>query len=316
MRYFVTGGAGFIGTNLVEKLLSEGGEVVAYDNLSTGRKRHLDAFLTNPRFTFLEGDVLDASALTEAIARADVVFQLAANSDIRYAAANPDVELQQSIVATFNVLKAMHHNSVSNIVFTSSSTIYGDLGERVLPEDFGPPMPISFYGAGKLAGEGLISSFCHMCDMKGWIFRFANIVGTHLTHGVIFDFIRKLRKDPSQLEILGNGKQTKPYLHVTECVGGMLWGLRNSDQEVSIFNLSPPDAISVDEIARTVVEEMGLKNVAFTYTGGEGGWKGDVPRFRLDGGRLRKLGWQPTMSSGDAVRRAVREALSENDAFR
>lgn len=316
MRYFVTGGAGFVGTHLVERLLSEGGEVVAYDNLSLGRKEHIAPFLGNPRFQFIRDDVLNTGPLTEAMGKADVVFHLAANSDIRAGSKDPKLELEQGIVSTFNVLEAMRDNSVGKIVFTSSSVIYGDAGGRELTEDFGPLIPISFYGSSKLAAEGLVSSFCHMFDMRGWIFRFANIVGKGLTHGVLFDFIRKLRSNPNSLEILGDGEQSKPYLDVSECVEGMLHGLRNADERVNIFNLTPPDAVSVARIARIIVEEMGLKDVAFSYSGGEGGWKGDVPRVRLNGDRLARRGWRAKMSSEEAVRTAVREVLSQDEIFR
>ncbi len=311
MRYFVTGGAGFIGRRLVERLLSEGVDVVVFDNLSSGTGEHIAALSTNPRFRFVRGDLLDNGSLTESMAGSDVIFHLAANSDIRRAEENPEIELHQGIIATFNVLQAMRQNSVPKIVFSSSSTVYGDTGGQVLREDFGPLMPISFYGASKLSAEGLVCAFCHMFGMKAWIFRFANIVGRGLTHSVTLDFVRKLRKNPRQLEILGDGKQTKAYLHVSECVEGMLWALRNSGETVNIFNLSSEDAITVDEIARIVVEEMGLKEVAFTYTGGRGGWKGDVPQVRLNSKALRRLGWQTKMNSGQAVRTAVRELLSE-----
>jgi len=312
MRYFVTGGAGFVGVSLVERLLLQENEVIVYDNLSSGRKEHLTTLLANPRFQFLEGDVLNVNKLVESMNGAHVVFHLAANSDIRPGEKSSDVELHQGIIATFNVLQAMKPNGVSRIVFTSSSTIYGDARGQELTEEYAPLIPISFYGGSKLAAEALISAFCHMSDMKAWIFRLANIVGKGLTHGVIFDFIRKLRNNPHQLEILGDGKQTKPYLHVTECVEGMLHGLNNADDTVNIFNLSPPGTLSVDQIATIVVEEMGLGNVAFSYTGGNGGWKGDVPRVRMNSGRLRELGWEAKMSSEHAVRTAVREALSEN----
>jgi UDP-glucose 4-epimerase len=315
MRHFVTGGAGFVGMHLVDRLLSEGNEVVVYDNLSMGRREHVARFLDHPRFRFVHDDVLNIAPLTEAMGGADVVFHLAANSDIRSAIENPDVELKQGILATFNVLQAMRANSARRMVFTSSSVIYGDAGGEELSEDFGPLVPISFYGAGKLSAEGLVCAFCHMFDMQGWIFRFANIVGSGLTHGVLLDFIRKLRNDPRRLEILGSGSQSKPYLHVRECVEGMLWGLKNSNERVNIFNLASPDTLSVDRIAQIIVEEMGLKNVVFEHTGGEGGWKGDVPRVRLDGNRLARLGWRAKMNSEEAVRAAVKEVLSEDEQF-
>jgi UDP-glucose 4-epimerase len=274
MRYVVTGGAGFIGTHLVERLLSQGNEVVVYDNLSSGKEEHLAPFFSNPQFSFVRGDLLDLPALTDASRKADAAFHIAANSDIRHGEKNPNVE------------------------------------------DSGPLLPISMYGASKLSAEGLISAFCHMFDKKAWIFRLANIIGKGLTHGVIFDFIRKLRKNSRELEILGDGEQTKPYLHVRECVDGILQAMLNSNEPVNLFNLSPPDAVSVNRIASIVVEEMGFDDVAFHYTGGPAGWKGDVPRVRLNSLKLRKLGWQTTMTSEQAVRTTVREVLSEEGKIR
>ncbi len=302
-----------MGPHLVARLLAEGGEVIVCDNLSLGKKEHLAPFLGNPRFEFVLDDVLDYPALSNRMKGVDAVFHLAANSDIRAGVENPTLELEQGIIATFTVLQAMREHSVSRIVFTSSSVVYGDACGREVKEDFGPLLPISYYGASKLSAEGLVSGFCHMCDMKGWVFRFANIVGGGLTHGALFDFIGKLRRDPTRLEILGDGKQAKPYLHVSECVDGILYGFKNSNETVNVFNLTPSDTVNVEQIARIAVEEMGLKDVAFQFTGGEGGWKGDVPRVRLDGEALSRLGWSPEMSSEQAVRKAVREFLLETE---
>jgi len=208
-------------------------------------------------------------------------------------------------------LDAMRKRDVKNIVFSSSSTVYGEAPPVPLKEDYGPLLPISVYGAAKLACEALISSFCHTFDMKGWIFRFANVVGSRSTHGVIFDFIKKLRKNPKELEILGNGKQKKSYLYISDCIDGMLFGFERSSDQINLFNLGTEGATEVNDIAKMVVEEMGLKDVKFRYTGGDRGWKGDVPRFQFNIEKIKSLGWKPKYESDEAVRKAIRDLLRE-----
>ena len=203
----------------------------------------------------------------------------------------------------------MRASGVKQLVFASSGTIYGETPVIPLPEDYGPVLPISLYGAGKLAGEGLISAFCHTFDMQGWIFRFANVVGKRTTHGVIFDFINKLEQNPNELEILGDGSQCKPYLHVDECVDGILFGLRNSDDKVNVFNLGCSTATDVTTIAKILVESMGRANVEFKYTGGDRGWPGDVPQVRFDTSKMEKLGWRPRCTSDEAVHQAIIDIL-------
>jgi UDP-glucose 4-epimerase len=220
--------------------------------------------------------------------------------------------MNQGVVATYNILEAMRLNAIKKIVFSSSSVVYGETQESTLPESYGPTLPISMYGAGKLGAEGLISAFCGTFDFQAWMYRFANVVGIRGTHGVIVDFIEKLRKNPRELEILGDGKQRKPYLYVSDCVNGILFGFTHARDPMNLFNLSCDTTTTVTRIAEMVVEEMGLKNVTFNYTGGKRGWKGDVPYFQLDAGKINKLGWKATITSDEAVRKAIRDVLDTN----
>ncbi len=310
MKYFVTGGAGFIGSHLVDSL-AERGQVTVYDNLSSGRREHLKHHLRSEGFRFVEADLLETVLLRRAMRGSEVVFHMAANPEVKDAAGNTELDLKQGAIATYNVLEAMRLNGAREIIFASSSTVYGDTGGQVVAEDFGPLQPISLYGASKLAAEGLITAFCHLFNMKAWVFRFANVVGSRATHGVLFDFIRKLRRDPERLEVLGDGRQEKPYIHVKDCVAGMLHGFKHGRGDVNVYNLGNADAVSVTAIARMVAAQMKLPEVVLSYTGGERGWPGDVPRVRLDVSRMEGLGWQPERSSAEAVRAAIAELLAE-----
>jgi len=309
-KYFVTGGAGFIGSHLVDRLIRIG-KVAVYDNLSSGRRDFVQHHRGTNSFQLIEADLLDFDTLNQAVAGYDVVFHLAANPEARQGARDTKLDLEQETIATYNVLEAMRLNGIKKIVFASSGTIYGETPVIPLPEEYGPVLPISLYGAGKLACEGLISAFCHTFGMQTWIFRFANIVGKRVTHGVIFDFIQKLRQNPHELEILGDGKQCKPYLHVEDCIDGMFFGLRNSRVKVNVFNLGCSTVTDVTTIASVVVEEMGLKGVKFKYTGGDRGWPGDVPQIRFDVTKMSQLGWKPKYTSDEAVRTATRDVLGE-----
>ncbi len=308
MKAFVTGGAGFIGSHLVDRLIEKGNKVTVFDNLSSGKKDFINHHFDNKNFIFIEDDLLNKKRIKETIKDHDVVFHIAANPDVRGGATDPSIA-EKDMQATYNLLDAMRKTDVKKIVFSSSSVIYGETPEKPLPENYGPLLPISVYGAAKLASEGLISSFAHTFDMQGWIFRFANVVGIRGTHGVIVDFINKLKKNPNELEILGDGKQKKPYLYVTECVDGIMHGFERSDEEINVFNLGVDSATRVTRIGELVVEEMGLKDVEFKYTGGKRGWKGDVPHFQFDIGKIKKLGWKPELSSDEAVRKAIRDLL-------
>ena len=251
--------------------------------------------------------MLDFSTLKQAMAGHDMVFHLAANPQVRAGIEATDLDLKTGIIASYNVLEAMRLNRIKQVVFTSSSTVYGDAGTTPVTEEHGPLLPVSLYGASKLGSEGLISAFCHLFKMQGWIFRLANVVGSRLTHGVIFDFINKLKQNPGQLEILGDGSQQKPYLHVDDCINGMVFALGQAKEPLNIFNLGPSSSTSVATIASMVVKAMGLEGVEFQYTGGSQGWAGDIPQVRLDTGRMSRLGWQPKYTSDEAVARAVRE---------
>ena len=309
MWYFVTGGAGFIGSHLVDRLIRVG-EVVVFDNLSSGKLEFLSQHQDNPRLEFVEGDLLDIDGLEKALIGCNFVFHLAANPDIRVSSIEqPDTDLKQGTIATFNLLEAMRRNKVKRIAFSSSSVVYGEPSFVPTPEDYGPLVPISLYGASKLAAEGLISAYCGTFDFQAWIFRFANIVGKRATHGILVDFYRKILKDQHELEVLGDGNQTKSYLLVEECVDGMLFGIQNSNQPVNIFNLGPGDNVRVARIAEVFLRELGLNETTIRYTGGKRGWKGDVPLMQLDVSKINALGWKANYTSEEAITLAIRELI-------
>jgi len=311
MRALVTGGAGFIGSNLVERLLAEGHSVTVYDDLRGGSREFLRESELNPRFRFVQADLLDLDQLVEATAGHEVVFHLAANSNIIQSRSQSDLDLRLGTLASYNVLEAMRRVGVSQIIFSSSSVVYGEPTVVPTPEDHGPLFPISLYGASKLACEGLISAFCHNYGFQAWIFRFANICGRHGTHGAIVDFIRKLQSNPRRLDVLGDGNQAKPYLHVRECVDGMLFGWQHSEDQLNYFNLGCQGSTSASRIAQMVLEAMELTAAKIVYSGGERGWVGDVPQVRLDCIKLALLGWTANLSSDDAVKLATEELVEE-----
>ncbi len=302
MAILVTGGAGFIGSHLVDRLVEEGKEVVILDNLSSGV-----SFL-NPDAEFIKVDLADRLKLEDVFRKKDFseVWHIAANPDVRIGSENPDEIYRNNILATYNLLEVMRKNNVDKIIFTSTSTVYGEAEVIPTPEDY-PTVPISIYGASKLACEALISSYCHTFDMKAWIYRFANVIGKRSNHGVIYDFIMKLRRNPEELEILGNGEQNKSYIYISDCIEAMFSGLK-ADDRVNIFNIGSEDQIKVKRIAEIVCEEMGL-SPKFRFTGGDRGWKGDVPVMLLSIEKLKAMGWKPRYSSEQAVRMAVRDLL-------
>jgi UDP-glucose 4-epimerase len=311
-RILVTGGAGFIGSYLVDRLIEKGNIIAVFDNLSSGKIGFIEKHLENPNFTLIKGDLLDQKEIERGCRDVDFVFHVAANPDVRLGTSDTKVHFDQNILATYNLLEAMRKNSVKKIAFTSTSTIYGEAHIMPTPENYGPLIPISLYGASKLACEALITSYSHTFDIQAWIFRFANIVGPRSTHGIIVDFIKKLRENPTQLEILGDGKQEKSYLHVSECVDAIFYAIEESKKDVNIFNIGSEDTISATRIGEMIIEEMRLSDVRFTYTGGNRGWKGDVPRMRLDIGELKAIGWKPVYTSERSVRETAR-ALIKGD---
>jgi len=315
VKIIVTGAAGFIATNLLPRLLTEGHEVVGVDNFFLGRREYVDRFLPHKRFQFHEFDLLDRErvlSLFEAV-RPDCVWHIAANSDISFGTTYTDFDLKGGTHVTYNVLEAMRLSGASQIIFSSSGAIYGEPRVLPTPEDYGPLFPISLYAASKIACEGLITAFAHNYDIRAWIFRFGNIVGPFPTHGVIYDFIQKLRRDPTRLQILGDGTQAKPYVHVEDCLDGMMFGYRNARERINCYNLAVGDQTSVNEIARWIIEAMGLDASGVRIDRGNEprGWRGDVAQVRLDTRRMEALGWKAKMSSGEAVKRAIRETVAQ-----
>lgn len=308
----VTGGAGFIGSNLCGALLARGWKVTAVDNFHLGRPEFVAPFRSHAAFKFVQADLLDPARVKRLVGGCNVVFHLAANSDISRGARETHLDLSLGTLTTCNVLEAMRLGGVRDIVFASSSAVYGLARVKPTPEDYGPLLPISLYGASKLAAEGFVTAFCHNFGLRAWIFRFANIVGPNATHGALFDFIRRLRKNPRTLRVLGDGCQAKPYLHVRECVSGMIHGYQHAGGEVNYFNLAPrTGATTVKFIAAAAVRALGLGRVPLAFAGGEQGWRGDVPQVRLDARKLARLGWCAQLSSDDAVERAARELAGQ-----
>jgi len=311
VKYFVTGGAGFIGSHLVDRLMTEGNEVTVYDNLSSGKRELIEHHFGRDGFRFIQADLLDFETLKQSMQGHEVVWHLGANTDIPGGNKITDLDLKNCTIATRNVLEAMKQLRINKILFPSSATVYGDAPPMPLSETFGPLLPISLYGAGKLACEGLISAYCHLFNMQAWIFRFGNVVGARMGHGVIFDFIEKLKKNPKQLEILGDGNQEKPFFLVEDCIGGMLCAFQNCPNQCDVFNLGCDSTTKVSAIARIVAHEMGLRNVEFKYSGGKRGWPGDVPQVRFNVEKMKRLGWKARHSSDDAVRIAARRLLGK-----
>ena len=312
MKILITGGAGFIGSHLSDVLLSEGHEIVIFDNLSLGRMENIESALKNPKCEFVKGDITNLNEFFNVFRnhKFDVVFHMAANSDIAKSHANPNVDFDNTLLTTYNVLLGMKEFGVKNIVFASTSAIYGDTGVSV-DEDFGPLFPISHYGASKLASEAYISSFCENYGFKAWITRFPNVVGERATHGAIYDFINKLRKNPAELEVLGDGTQTKPYLYVKDLVEAIVLVWKSTSEQINYFNLGVESRSTVKEMAEMVIEEMGL-NATIRYTGGNRGWVGDVPQFSYSLDKIHKLGWSAKVSSNEAVRKSIQYILEKD----
>ncbi|MFQ5941176.1 MAG: NAD-dependent epimerase/dehydratase family protein [Nitrososphaerales archaeon] len=310
----VTGGAGFIGSYLVEKLLSEGFETHILDNFSNGNIKYFDKWKGISRFQCHKIDLLDKASL-DILQDYRVIYHLAANPEVRQSVTDPEINFKQNVVATFNLLESIRKSDAELLVFASTSTVYGEATKIPTPEDFSLSEPISVYAASKLACEALISSYAHLYGFKAIIYRLANIVGENSTRGVIYDFIKKLQSDPSKLEVLGDGKQSKSYLYVSDCIEAIQFGLTSSTKTVEIFNVGSEDQIDVSTIAKVVIDEMGLSEVNIMYTGGvEGGrgWKGDVKNMLLDISKLKSLGWEPKYNSLNSLQVTTRKMLSKS----
>lgn len=311
MKTLVVGGAGFIGSHLCDALLTEGHKVVCIDNFSLGTRENVDHLKQNPCFSIYEVDAFDNNILERIFntEQPEYVFHLAANSDIQSSAADPEVEYRNTYSTTFQILCCMRKYGVKKIFFASTSAVYGNMRDVLLDENTANLSPISYYGAAKLGSEALISAFSYMNDMEALIFRFPNVIGPRLTHGVIYDFIHKLWNDPTHLQILGNGRQTKPYMYVTDLVSAILQFMDTVGRGVTLYNLSSEGDTSVTRIADIVCEEMHLQSVQYEYTGGESGWKGDVPRFRYCIDKISSAGWKAAYTSDEAVRKTVQENI-------
>lgn len=310
MRYTVTGAAGFIGSNLVDRLLADGHDVVGYDNFSTGQRRFLDRALGQSRFTLVEGDTLDKPRLASAVRGSDLVFHLAANADVRFGTEHPRRDLEQNTLATFNVLEAMRANGVRRIAFSSTGSIYGEPEVHPTPETAPFPVQTSLYGASKLACEGLIQAYCEGFGFRGYIFRFVSILGARYSHGHVFDFYRSLLSNPGELRVLGNGEQRKSYLHVDDCIDAILTAIDKAEAKVNIFNLGTDEYCAVRDSIGWITQHLGLRP-RLDYTGGERGWIGDSPFIFLDCAKIRSLGWKPRLSIREGVIRTL-DYLKDN----
>ncbi|TET19631.1 SDR family NAD(P)-dependent oxidoreductase [Candidatus Bathyarchaeota archaeon] len=317
-KALVTGGTGFIGSHLVDRLMREGWDVAVIDNLTVGSLNNIRRWLDNTRFKFIQGDLKDAGVADDAVAGVGVVFHFAANPEVRVGATDPSVHFQENLVCSFNVLGAMRRSETAKtLVFASTSTVYGEASVLPTPESYGPLVPISTYGASKLGCEGLACSYAWTFGLRALILRFANVVGPRSGRGVIVDFIEKLRADPMWLEILGDGTQKKSYLWIDDCIEAVLrLTLRflESKERVEIFNVGSDDQVTVGRIGEIVVEEMGLRDVKFVFTGGvDGGrgWRGDVKIMHLSIEKLLEAGWKPKFNSEQAVRLAVQTIMKE-----
>ena len=312
MKILVTGAAGFIASNLIPRLLARGDEVHGIDNFFLGKRAYVTQ---HPSFTFHELDLLELDRVAALVAeiKPDRVWHLAANSDISYGTKYTDFDLKGGTIVTYNVLESMRRADVKELVFSSSGAVYGEPTVMPTPEDYGPILPISLYAASKVACESLITAYAHNYDMRAWIYRFGNIVGPNPTHGVIHDFVLRLREERTKLTVLGDGTQAKPYVYVEDCLDGMEFGIANASGPVSVLNLAVDDQTSVREITDWTIEAMGIdrSQIEVQYGDSPRGWRGDVPQVKLDTRRMMALGWKPKLSSREAVRRTIIETVEQ-----
>jgi len=314
LEVLITGGAGFIGSHLAEKLIELGAKVTVLDNLSNGSMDNLKSIINHKNFKFILEDLLNRKALEKVIKGKELIFHLAANPEVRLGYKNPEIDFNQNLLATRNLLEALRKEKYSGkLVFSSTSTVYGEAKIIPTPEDYGPLIPISLYGASKLGCEALISAYSNLYGFESIIYRFANVVGLRSNHGVIVDFIKKLSINPKKLLILGDGSQTKSYLAIEDCISAFLHGLENTKSSVEVFNVGSEDTINVKRIAKIVIEEMGLKNVKLSFKSVKNGrgWMGDVKFMQLDITKLKKLGWRPKYNSEQAIRLAIKAQLNQ-----
>ena len=305
-KVFVTGGAGFIGSTLVDRLVRDlRREVMVYDNFSTGMERFLSQSRQCANVTVIRGDLLDTQHLTQSMQGCDFVFHLAANADVRFGTEHPRKDLEQNTIVTFNVLEAMRQNGIRRIAFSSTGSVYGETPVIPTPETSPFPIQTSLYGASKLAGEGMIAAYAEGFDFQAYIFRFVSILGERYTHGHVFDFYQKLIADPSRLEILGDGRQRKSYLYVQDCIDAMLCAIEKAQEKVNIFNLGTDEYCEVQQSAGWICESLGL-SPRLEYTGGRQGWIGDNPFIFLDCSKIRALGWRPQLTIQQGILRTVR----------
>jgi UDP-glucose 4-epimerase len=303
-HFIVTGAAGFIGSNLVDRLLKDGHKVTGIDNFSTGQRRFLSQALNHPQFRLVEVDLLDLPNLTQAFEGGDAVMHLAANADVRFGTQHTKKDLEQNTIATYHVLEAMRANGVRHIAFSSTGSVYGEAKQIPTPEDASFPLQTSLYGASKLAGEGLIAAYCEGFQFQAWIFRFVSILGERYTHGHVFDFYKQLKANPQVLTILGNGKQRKSYLYVDDCIDAILLAMDKAQSTVNVFNLGVDSYCEVNDSIAWICEALGV-SPELRYSGGERGWIGDNPFIFLDVQRIQSLGWKPKKTIQEGVKKTV-----------
>lgn len=314
MKVLVAGGAGFIGSHLIDSLLAEGNDVVCIDNFFIGTKKNIEHLMDNPKFKFYEQNICDREKLEAVFEKEgfEYVFHLAANSDIQASANDPSIEYENTYSTTFELLQAMRKYGVKRFFFASTSAVYGEKEGKNVSEDEPNLRPISYYGAAKLGSEALISAYSYMNDIKALIFRFPNVIGPRLTHGVIFDFVKRLKDDTSHLKILGDGTQCKPYVYVLDLVEAIMQFKDVEDIGITLYNVGVSTQSSVATIADIVVDKMGLTGIPYEYTGGKGGWKGDVPKFQYDLSKIHASGWKAKHESDESVALTVENVLKMN----
>ena len=318
-RVLLTGGAGFIGSHVLDLLAPSGVHFTVYDNLTNGKLDYIESHLARPNVTFVKADILDRERLTEATRGHDLVWHLAANTDIINSHDQPSRDLDDCAVGTFNAVEAMRKTGVRDIIFASSGAVYGNIcADQPVTEDAGPLLPVSTYGAGKIASEAFISSFCHVYGLRGWMYRFGNVIGARMTHGVIYDFLGRLQKDPTRLLVRGDGRQEKNYFLVEECIDGMLYGYAkvplDDENPCGVYNLGTPTVSKVIDIAQIIVDEMNLPDARIEIEGTKKAWPGDQPRVHFEVGKFTARGWTSRLNSDQSVRIAVRRMLGKKDS--